>query len=210
MWGSMVQIPDKIKIILIYFTIFFIVPIVGTLLHEVGHYLAAIIMGFEARIAYAYTFISGSYTPEEFFIFILWGPLATWIESVIPFLLLYYFYNKTKQKRTNMQPNYFMKSKFLLLLTFSSFCCRFVFNAAGYFISQSHSMDEYRLGEYLGIIPEIIIYGSAIIGLIMMFVLLIRVLPKKSILWILLPSLAGAVLGYYIWYEILGPVILPA
>ena len=78
-----------------YFAIFLIVPVVGTLLHEVGHYLVAVFNGYEARIAYAYTIssIDRINEPDMYFYYILGGPLATWIQSAIPFLILVFYYH---------------------------------------------------------------------------------------------------------------------
>ncbi len=94
--GLSMALKQKIMKFLQYFAIFLVVVPLGTLLHEVGHWIVAVASGFEARIAYAYTISSIYFEGSElmYFYFILGGPLVTWVQSLIPFLMLVFHYRK--------------------------------------------------------------------------------------------------------------------
>ena len=46
-----ISFKKKFFLFLKYLCLFILVPIIGTILHEMGHYLVAIANGYEARIA---------------------------------------------------------------------------------------------------------------------------------------------------------------
>ena len=80
-----------------YFFIFLIVIPIGTLLHEVGHYLGAILQGYNASISYAFTHLETSMSKEEYFLFTLAGPLSTWLLCLTGFIILQVTYRKDKE-----------------------------------------------------------------------------------------------------------------
>ena len=191
-----------------YLVIFFIVPIVGTLLHEFGHYIVAIISGHQARIAYAYTIsdIHAYAEPELVFYYILAGPIATWIQCSIPFIIMIIYYNKERRetigKKGDLPPFY------ILLISFTAFSGRFVSNAAGYMFTHSTSLDEARIASWLGIYPDIIVYPFAFIAWTMLLIS-IYLIPRNFRFSFMLGAIFGAALGYITWYYFLGEILLP-
>lgn len=202
----MSEVKSRIQVFFLYLGVFLVVPIVGTLLHEVGHYLAAVLQGYEASISYAFcsSTISPSLNPNEYFIFILGGPLATWTQSLIPFVLLLVIYRKDKRNSfENTGP-----PLYIVLLGFASFAGRFIFNAGGYILQGSPYMDEVKMADYLGLPESLFVYLFGGIGLAVLFGL-VYALPKKKRFLITLSCLIGSVAGYLLWYEVLGPIVLP-
>ena len=197
------ELITRLKILVKYTLIFLVVPAVGTLLHEFGHYVVAVVNGYDAYIAYAYTYHSPIADPIMVFWVVLAGPLATWIQSLTAFAIMVIYYNKEKRDRISKD----LPPLYVLLLAVFSFCIRFVFNAAGYFIKGSSSMDEVRIALYLGIHPDIVVYGSALIAVIFVIIAIYRIPHYR--LTIFFSAVFGAILGYLAWYYWLGPIILP-
>lgn len=188
-----------------YFLFFLIIPIIGTQMHELGHFFAALSLGCNPIIHYA-SCSHGCYImlQEQYFFFILWGPFATWIECMIGFtlLMIYRKKNLASIKEGNISWIY------LILLGLTSFCARFVFNAVGYFFSQSTGLDEWKMENYLEWPHGILIYGFAIIGFIILL-LNILIVPRVQRYKLLTGALIGSVAGYALWYYGLGPILMP-
>lgn len=196
---------EKAIIIVKYFLIFLPIPIIGTLLHEVGHYLVAISFGYPAEIHYAYcSYNCGQDCDSINTIYMTWGgPIATWLQSSIPFLILVTYYKKEKRSK-------FVKDLpplFITLLCFASFCARFIFNAVGG-IFRGFQGDEGRLSRFYGLFPGTIILIFASLAVILLLYLLYMI-PNNMRIYILLGAISGAVLGYYLWYYLLGAALLP-
>jgi len=193
----------RLKMVFKYILIFLFVPAVGTLLHEFGHYIVAIVNGYDAYIAYAYTYYEINDSAVAFWA-LCGGPLATWIQSLTAFAIMVLYYNK--EKRETMTED--LPPLYIFFLIFFSFSIRFIFNATSYLIRGSSIMDEVRIGYALGIPPAIVVYGSALIAIIFLIIAIYRI-PKSYRLILFFSAIFGAMLGYFIWYEILGPIILP-
>lgn len=195
-------------IIVKYLVIFLIVPIVGTLLHEFGHYIVAISTGHQARIAYAFTSsdIHSYAEPELVFYYILAGPIATWIQCAIPFVIMIIYYNKERREVIAEMGD--LPPLYILLIGFTAFSGRFVSNAAGYMFTHSTSLDEARIADWLGIYPDIIIYPFAFIAWTMLLISL-YLIPKNFRFSFTLAAIIGAALGYFVWYYFLGELLLP-
>ena len=198
------QVLFFLKIILI----FIIVPFIGTILHELGHYLIAIFNGYEAQIHYNYTTstIISANEPIIYFYFILGGPLSTWLQCIIPFLIIIIYFNE-KRERTIIKENFFEKY-FILCLFFISMCGRFIFNAIIYIFTRSKTIDEYKMADFLNIYPETFLIVFAAISLLILFISIYKI-PKNLRINTVLGALIGSGLGYYLWNYIFGPLILP-
>jgi hypothetical protein len=72
----------------------------------------------------------------------------------------------------------------------------------------SPSGDEMELALYLNINIWTIQVGTGLIGLIVLF-LILRLLPKTTVLTFLASGLLGGSLGYYLWLIKFGPAIMP-
>ena len=198
-----VILSKRLKMFFKYTLIFLIVPAIGTLLHEFGHYIVAIVNGYEAYIAYAYTIYTIN-DPVVAFWALSGGPLASWFQSLTAFTIMVVYYNK--EKRENFTED--LPPFYIVLLAIFSFSIRFIFNATGYLIRGSTTMDEVRIGLYLGIHPDAVVYGSALIAVIFLVISIYRI-PKSYRFTLFFGAVFGAILGYLIWYELLGPIILP-
>jgi len=200
-----IKFKSNLKDVLIYFLFFLIIPFLGTQLHEIGHYIAALALGCNPTIHYAYCNHGCDIIFEnEYFIFITAAPLATWIESLAGFTTLLFYRKRNRDSIKNGQVSFM----YLILLGFTSFCARFVFNAIGYFFSGNTGLDEWKMENYLNITHGIIIYGFAILGAIILLYNLI-ILPKMQRYKLLIGGLLGAIIGYISWYSWLGPIFMP-
>ena len=198
----------QIKRFVKYFLIFLIVPVIGTLLHELGHFMVAILNGYDARIAYAYTSstIDRFSEPDIYFLYILWGPLTTWIQSLIGFILMVFFYNKNRRKEISDKTD--LPSLYIILLGFTTIAGRFIFNARGYMFTHSTSMDESKMASYLNINADILVYPFAFLAWTIILIS-IYMLPKNIRFSVFLGSLLGAAIGYFSWYYLIGPIVMP-
>lgn len=229
----------RVPPILQWFLAFLPVPVVGTLAHELGHYFVALVLGYDARIAYAFTLSSVAADRESaaYFWFILGGPMATWIQSLagVALLFLYLRHERVRQaeavahligtKRVeaagatvppaavdavDMEDALRKGPTPALVATLgpASFCGRFVFNAASHLLSPSARLDEYKIGRFLGLPPGLFIYGFAILGLVLLGLVLWRLPPGRR-RPILLGGVTGAAIGYLLWFQVFGPIVLP-
>lgn len=192
-----------------YLGVFFIVVIIGTLVHEFGHYIVAVIYGVPARIAYAYTFYFGSLTSDQRFWFIMGGIISSWLVSISGFIVILFKYRHMHSEKE--QPIGIGQTISIMAVSFS---IRFIFNAGLYFIETTllgnwTGMDEAKIAiYYLGIAPEILVYGSAAIALTFIIVTLYYI-PRFQRYIILIGGITGGILGYLFWYYWIGPIVLP-
>lgn len=188
--------------------IFILVPVTGTLLHELGHYLTAKINGFDAQIHYSYTTstINPTSEPTIYFYYILGGPISTWFQCLIPFFLLLILYNK-KRKEAIIKKQFF-DNYFTICLFFVSMAGRFLFNALIYIFTHSKSIDEYKMADYLMLHPETFLILFAAIALLILLIVIYKI-PKNKRISTVLGALIGSLMGYFLWNFILGPIILP-
>ncbi|MFX0006353.1 MAG: hypothetical protein ACFFA7_10335 [Promethearchaeota archaeon] len=192
-----------------YLGIFFIVLIIGTLVHEFGHYIVAVIYGVPARIAYAYTFYYGPLTAVQRFWFLMGGPISSWLVSIvgITVILIKYRHMHSEDEKT-------IGIGQILSITATSFCIRFIFNAGWYFINttllgNSSSADEAKIArDYLHINPDLLMYGSAVVALAFIIIALYYI-PRFQRYIILIGGITGGILGYLFWNYWIGPIVLP-
>lgn len=199
------NLKSTLRDIMKYFLFFLIIPVIGTQMHELGHFFAALSLGCNPIIHFA----SCSHgcpimLQEDYFFFVLWGPFSTWIECVTGFVLLMIYRHKNLDEIKAGKISWL----YLILLGLTSFCARFVFNAAGYLFSQSTGLDEWKMEDYLGWAYGTIIYGFALIGaLILLYNIFI--IPKSQRYKLMIGALSGSIAGYALWYYWLGPIFMP-
>jgi hypothetical protein len=204
------ELSPKVSWFLKYLGIFFIIPIIGTLAHELGHFLVAVIYQQPAGIAYAYTYLIGSniLTPEQWLWFILGGPISTWTVAALGISIILWKYRSMHDEQTKQIG---VGQSVAVLAT--SFGLRFIFNAGVYFISttllgNSSGADEVEIAKILGISHDLMMYGSAIIALLLILTALYY-LPRHQRYIILIGGIIGGILGYLFWYYWIGPIVLP-
>ena len=198
----------NLKCFFLYLGIFFIVVIIGTLAHELGHYIVAVIYGVPAQISYGHTHYFGSLTADQRFWFLMGGPISTWLVStmgVIVILCKYRHMHNEKDLHIGIGQS--------ISTVATSFSLRFIFNTGLYFINRSlldipSVTDETLIAGYLGINPDFLMYGSALVGLIFI-VIAFYYLPHFQRYIIFIDTIIGGILGYFFWFYWIGPIILP-
>ncbi|MHA1269956.1 MAG: hypothetical protein ACTSPY_09250 [Candidatus Helarchaeota archaeon] len=194
-----------------FFLKFLPLAAIGTISHEFGHFIAAILQGSRAIISYGFTHLIDP-LPNEFaeFFFTLGGPLSTWLTSIIGLLLLILVFRKRLSNSDYKMSNGHQISFFMSL-----FCSRAVFNTSmwtvGKYIlgNEMGNSDEEKISVYLGWPPQFLLYGGLIIGLIIILVCLFYLIPKSQRKVVFFTGITGSITGYIIWYYLLGPIILP-
>jgi len=202
---------ERIKEFVFYFLKFLPLAAIGTIAHEFGHFFAALIQGHWSIISYGFTTLLIDFaTYFQYLIFILGGPISTWATCFIGFSLLIFKYRKNLE-----DPTYKMSSGHQISLFTTLFCSRAVFNTLGWMVGryfQGREMgtsDEEKISLYFGWAPEILLFGGMILGIIIILLCVIYFIPKSQRSVILISGIAGALIGYVIWYYLLGPVIMP-
>ena len=109
----------------------------------------------------------GTMTADERFLFIIGGPIATWIKSIIAFIVLLIVCKKKDVNDIEVDSKSISTD---VLLAITSVSGRFIFNAGGHILFYRKGLDEYKIGTHLGINPDIVIYGSAIVALIIILI----------------------------------------
>ncbi|MFX0038661.1 MAG: hypothetical protein ACFFCY_12580 [Promethearchaeota archaeon] len=199
----------RLKWFFMYMGIFFIVVIIGTLIHELGHYIVAVIYGVPAQICYAYTYYFGPLTSDQRFTFLMGGPISSWLVSIIGIIFILFKYRNMHNEQEES-----IGVGQIISIVATSFSIRFVFNALWYFVNTSilsmpSGADEVIIArDYWEINPDILIYGSAVIALIFIVVALYYI-PRFQRYVILIGGIIGGILGYLFWNYWVGPIILP-
>lgn len=190
---------------------FILFTIIGTLLHELGHYSVAKILGYDAHINYAFTrWVSknNEYNQSDNFYITFGGPLQSMLTGSIGLFLTYYnrkSFNKFKAL-TLGQWTFIFLSLFWLRQT-----ANFVIWIGGFILSGqfSNRPDEIRLTKYLEIPNWTITSFTALIGLIVLTIIIFKFVPIQERLTFILSGFFGGLLGYIIWLHGLGPIIMP-
>jgi hypothetical protein len=193
---------------------FIIATIAGTLSHESGHYITAKVLGYEAHIHYASTSwwiesetIPGNLYSDSFYI-TLGGPVQTILTGTIGLLLLF-FTRRSFQKTEKLS---FRQWTFIFITLFwlrqianiVVWLCSYLFT--GTLTTQG---DEIKLGMHLHIPGWIIISTTAITGIIILFIVIFRFIPKTQRLTFIISGLIGGIAGYVIWIGWLGKIMMP-
>ena len=146
------------------------------------------------------------YDPSEAAWITFGGPAQTILTGFIGLFIL--FYRKSKQKE------YFVLLDWLGVFL-ALFVLREVFNFVTalfskvvYGYSNFHG-DEFRLSRYFELNEWMLPTVALIIGLVISLYVIFRVIPLKYRFTFILSGLVGGSVGFAIWFEALGPLILP-
>lgn len=200
------------------FIFFFVAAIAGTLLHECGHALVAVLFGFHPEVHYAYcTSLSEAdreavqqglliyrQYPESIWI-TLGGPLQTIITGTAGIAGLLILRSKTAIDAYN--------SKHLLWIVLAYFHSRWVMNSAGILYkiyvsgSDSHS-DEVRLFKHWNIDVATGTWVLLIISSLLLAYVTFILVRKHRWPLIVLGGL-GSIAGGWFWLVWAGPVLMP-
>lgn len=187
---------------------FVLFTFIGTLSHELGHFLAAEIRGFDAVLHFDHVNWGGKAADriDNFWITFA-GPLQTMGTGSLAFFFLL-------RKRLKEKSNQLNFSSWVLLFL-SLFWLRQPFNLmVSIFLKINGDKtsffggDEAYLSSELGLYDGFISFSTAIIGLLIVGFIFLRVVPKKDQFTFLLSAIIGSTLGYYVWNQQLGPIFL--
>lgn len=144
---------------------------------------------------------------EHQFLITLGGPLQTLITCFIGLCIIIY---RRKYKNKETFSNIDWLSVFLSL-----FILREIYNtvmAIGSVIllkEQTFYGDEFRMSIYLNLNQWVIPIITAIIGCIITYYVIFKVIPKTYRFSFMVSGFIGGLLGFFIWFNILGPIVLP-
>lgn len=197
-----------------FIIVFFLLTIIGTLSHEIAHYIVAKHLGLYPILHYGnVTFgnqIQLLHFDDElnrrFFLCSIAGPLQTIITGLIGFTILIV--------RNRVRIKTFSKIDFIATFL-SLFWLRECFNLITIIISSIFNKtvalngDEIYISNYLGFNPFFFNLTLGIMGAIICFVTVFKLLPTKYRLNIIIGSLFGTCIGFVIWFYFLGKIVLP-
>jgi hypothetical protein len=187
---------------------FFIAVIVGTVSHEAGHYAVARLLGYQAKIGYAYTEWGHVRTEKDFMLLLAGGPLETFFVGAVGSGILYF-------KRRSFYHAEKLSTGQWTIIFLSLFWLRQAVNlitwVTGYFINGefSHRGDEIRLARYLKFPDWSIVVYTAVISLLAFYWVFTTFIPRNSRVTFLLSGIVGGIAGYIIWLFVAGPVLMP-
>lgn len=192
---------------------FIISTIVGTLSHEFGHYFVARILGFNARInynstRYFQTNLSIKNTSFIQFIITLGGPIQTIFTSFFSILFIWFH-------RSDFTISVELNFKQWVWIFLSLFSLRQTMNFAMNLIDfirsglWNYSSDEFKIESFLKLPFNSISILSAFLGAIVLLWISFEIIPIRQRFTFFCSGLVGGGLGYYIWLESLGKLIIP-
>jgi len=218
---------------------FIICTVVGTISHEFGHIIVAKTLGYETELHYGSMNWNETIRMEELktlylkneaqllnnqntenhqgfnqlkrkiqrdnFIIGLGGPLQTWLSSIFGLFLLIYWKRSEPIRLTTW-----------LGIFLTLFSLRFIFNllqgAIIALLSRDGNYfggDELKIDNYLHLKEGSTGIVFAAVATIICFWLIFKFLPKHLRLTFILSGLVGSALGYYLWFILFGPLLLP-
>ncbi len=182
--------------------------IIGTLSHEGGHCLLAILLGYSIEIDYHsmdyYGKTSAISIPlAHHLIITIGGIVATIFTSVIAF-----FYLLKRKEIINFS--------FWILFFISLFISRQVINLVlsligKVFFNRNNYFggDEFYLSTNLNLPSGFFSIVLFLFAFYICFRLLFEILPKQYRFAFFISSIIGGVGGYYLWFQIIGKIMLP-
>ncbi len=202
------EIPLQLKLGVSLVAGFVIFTVLGTVTHELGHFISARLLGYNVSINYGFTFYNGMVNPLDSFIITLGGPLQTMLTGTIGCFIVWVNRNEYF-KAGRLRPVQW------LVIFFALFWLREVFNffhAVGTYMKEGsfpEGSDEVQLALKVGMNSLIIITTTAFAGISVLAYLVFKIIPLQQRLTFIFAGLTGGFLGYYIWFHWLGPVLMP-
>jgi hypothetical protein len=185
--------------------------VVGTLTHELGHYVVAEFLGYDADIHFGATGIVKAPVdgkPSDGIWITSGGPIQTMLTGTIGLILIFIY-------RKSFSLSNVLSGWQWVLVFLALFWLRQTANLAtwigGYLLRGNFSGrgDEIRLAKYLGLPNWPILSLTGLIGLVVLTIIIFKVVPVKQRLTFIVSGFLGGIVGYILWLEILGKVIIP-
>jgi len=189
---------------------FIIATAVGTLSHEYGHYIVARSLGYKASIHYAYTDIDDTEFPGS--INSLWisvgGPLQTLLTGTIGLILLIAYKKSFKARQELILGQWALV--FITLFWLRQAINLIIWLVSYLFIKRfSFGGDEIRIALKLGLPFWSLAITTGITGMIILYIVIFKFIPKQQRLTFVLSGIVGGMAGYILWLYLLGPALLP-
>ena len=189
---------------------FIIVVIVGTLTHELGHYLLAKHFGYNAKLSYASVHYNSTLRipfKHRFYVTI-GGPMQTIVTGMIGLLLLFIYRRSfiSTNKLSTGQWGMIFLSLFWLRQTVNLIMWLGIYFITGKFALRG---DEIRIARYLQLPFWSIAAITGILGVMVLALVVFKFIPPKQRFTFLVSGLVGGVAGYILWIELLGKYIMP-
>jgi hypothetical protein len=200
------QLDIKLCIYLILGFILF--TVVGTLSHELGHYVIAKFQGCNPSLHYGFVTYHCDENFQNFAPATMGGPLQTVITGSIGFILLI-LYRKSFLMATVLN----FRQWILIFITL--FWLREAFNFLGgafiYFLRGEYpsSGDEIRLALYFDLPYLAILFPLALTAMAILTYVIFKIIPLQQRLTFMIAGLIGGLLGFYLWLVLIGPVVMP-
>ena len=206
------KLMDK-KLFIGLFLAFFASTIIGTLSHELGHYIIAKHQGLDARINYGSTILStpdpnNSIIPSSPIATTLGGPLQTILTGTIGLLLLFIFRKRFHSTDKLSYGQWIIIFLSLFWLRQTANFCKWL---GGYFINGkfSSNSDEIRIANYFDLPTWTVISITAIIGAFVLAIITFKFIPSRQRTTFLTAGLLGGISGFYFWLIQFGKYIMP-
>lgn len=184
------------------FSLFLLFTAIGTLLHELGHFFAAIWLGCKPVLHYNRTnFMCGENNSETFRG--LSGPFVNILIGTIGLLWLLKKYKTGKQKQI------------ILLAAITFFWSReIVVLCSDVFIKPTLGLaaylsDEQKASLALNLPLNTLSIAVGIAGLFVCGATIFKLLNKQLRISFIAFGALGALAGYFVWFKLLGPYLLP-
>lgn len=199
---------NKLQLFFILLVIFIAFTIIGTLSHEFGHYFVAMKRGFDVKLHFDHVTWGGREASKiDNFWIALGGPLQTMGTGSIAFLVLL-------RKKLKNQAFGRIKMDWLWLFL-SLFWLRQILNLlVSVFLKISGKKvsyfggDEAFISSELGLPEGFLSVVTALLALFICAYLYFNILPKTIRITFLLSGLIGSALGFWLWFEHMGPKFL--
>lgn len=186
--------------------IFIILTIVGTQLHEYGHYIAAYFLNFNPELHYAsvsYNISNKSefYSQNKVLLIKIAGPLQTILMGIVGLIIIRVSRVQTKIWWIGIFSTLFLlRQVFIMLfaLVNSYFKGKLIFGG-----------DEAKIGRLLGVHPGFLVLLLGILSLMICLYIFFVCIPKKLRFSFIVGSLIGSCLGFIMWFYLIGKIVLP-
>ncbi len=202
----------KPRYLVLFSALFILFTIIGTLSHELGHYIMARILGYEAIIHYGSTSydlpdtgVSRSGFPYMHQLLITCaGPIQTMVTGIFGLMTLRFRESITLRK-------FYLYDWIAVFM--SLFWLRELFNLShtGYQLLQGSlgTDDEIRIAQMLGLPPLSLTSVLGFLALGIALFVVFKIVPEDMRLTFILSGLIGGLLAFELWMHRLGPLLLP-
>jgi len=225
--------------LVVFSIVFILVTVIGTLSHELGHIAVARALGYHTTVHYASmnsysskmmklmddrinfpdvpeltnnaAWEKASFKPERHRLWItMGGPIQTMLTGMLGLFIL-----QKRRKKRRSRPFKFID---WLAVFLALFWLREVFNLGAtlvygylknkpdYFVGNG---DEIKISDALGLPSYMIPVICGAIGLIICAIVVFKYVPKKDRPTFILSGAVGGGLGFYLWMDLVGPMLLP-